>query len=90
MTPEQDRKWKTPELIALVRSTAEEAMLSPCKWQRCNSLPRLTGEMSGPVMRDVFLNRTYRVSQVLAIQRIHKRNERSQSLQCTNYELLPT
>ncbi len=31
MDPEQDPEWKSPELIALVRSTAEEAMLSPCR-----------------------------------------------------------
>jgi len=28
----QKKEWKTPELIILVRSKSEEAVLSACKW----------------------------------------------------------
>lgn len=32
METEMKKEWKTPELIVLVRSNPEEAVLAACKW----------------------------------------------------------
>jgi len=32
MEPQTEKEWKTPELIVLVRSKPEEAVLGVCKW----------------------------------------------------------